>query len=176
MSNDITLTSKESILGDEAATLTSGALFAKGVQAGLVVYLHGDLGAGKTTFVRGVLHALGHVGKVKSPTYTLVESYQIDINEVFNYTFYHFDLYRFTDENEWEAAGFRDYFNPQSVCMVEWPEKAEHVLPTPDVHVQLSMLTLDSNISVSTISDSTMGRKIQFSAASLLGAQCLAHF
>ncbi len=162
MSNDITLTSKESILGNEAATLASGAQFAKGVQAGLVVYLHGDLGAGKTTFVRGVLHALGHVGKVKSPTYTLVEPYQIFVNKVFNYTFYHFDLYRFIDENEWEAAGFRDYFNPQSVCMVEWPEKAEHVLPTPDIHIYLSLYDL--------------GRKITFSAASPLGAQCLTNF
>ena len=171
MSNDITLTSKESILGDEAATLACGEQFAKVVRAGLVVYLHGDLGAGKTTFVRGVLHALGHVGKVKSPTYTLVEPYQILVNKVFNYTFYHFDLYRFIDENEWEEAGFRDYFNPQSICMIEWPEKAEHVLPIPDVHVQLSLFALDS-----TMYDTSMGRKIQFSAASPLGAQCLAHF
>lgn len=169
MSNDITLTSKESILDNEVATLACGARFAEGVQPGLVVYLHGDLGAGKTTFVRGVLHALGHGGKVKSPTYTLVESYQV--NKTFNYTFYHFDLYRFVDENEWEAAGFREYFNPQSVCMVEWPEKAEHILPTPDVHVRLSLLN-----SGTTISDSTMGRKIQFSAASPLGVQCLARF
>jgi tRNA threonylcarbamoyladenosine biosynthesis protein TsaE len=162
MSNDITLTSKESILADEAATLACGAGFAELVQAGLVVYLHGDLGAGKTTFVRGVLHGLGYVGKVKSPTYTLVEMYNND----FNYTLYHFDLYRFIDENEWEAAGFRDYFNPQSVCMIEWPEKAEHVLPTPDINVQLSLHGASA----------TMGRHIQFSAASPLGVQCLAHF
>lgn len=162
MSNDITLSSKQSILDDEAATLVYGERFAKQVQAGLVVYLHGDLGAGKTTFVRGVLHGLGHVGKVKSPTYTLVESYQVIVNKNFNYTFYHFDLYRFIDENEWEAAGFREYFNPQSVCMIEWPEKAEHVLPTPDVHVQLSHYKA--------------GRQIQISAASPLGAQCLTHF
>ena len=162
MSNDITLTSKESILADEAATLACGARFAKVTQSGLVVYLHGDLGAGKTTFVRGVLHSLGYVGKVKSPTYTLVESYPVLINKVFNYTFYHFDLYRFIDENEWEAAGFRDYFNPQSVCMIEWPEKAEHVLPTPDIHIYLSLYDL--------------GRKIQFSAATPLGVQCLTHF
>lgn len=162
MSNDITLASKESILDDEAATLACGARFAKVVQSGLVVYLHGDLGAGKTTFVRGVLHGLGYVGKVKSPTYTLVESYPVLIKNVFNYTFYHFDLYRFIDENEWEAAGFRDYFNPQSVCMIEWPEKAEHVLPIPDVHIQLSLFNT--------------GRKIQFSAASPLGVKCLTHF
>ncbi len=170
MSNDITLTPKDFILSDEAETLACGERFSMRVQAGLVVYLHGDLGAGKTTFVRGVLHGLGHLGKVKSPTYTLVEtyeleSYQIYVNKVFNYTFYHFDLYRFIDENEWEAAGFRDYFNPQSVCMVEWPEKAEHVLPTPDIDVRLSLLNLDSK-----------GRKIQFSAASPLGVQCLKNF
>lgn len=157
MSNDITLS-----LEDEAATLACGARFAKVLQAGLNVYLHGDLGAGKTTFVRGVLHALGHVGKVKSPTYTLVESYFIKFNVESSYNFYHFDLYRFIDENEWEAAGFRDYFNPQSVCMIEWPEKAEHVLPTPDVHVRLSLLN--------------RGRQIQFSAASPLGVRCLAQF
>jgi tRNA threonylcarbamoyladenosine biosynthesis protein TsaE len=162
MSNDITLTSKESILDDEAATLAYGERFANIVQSGLVVYLHGDLGAGKTTFVRGVLHGLGYVGKVKSPTYTLVESYPILVNKVLKYTLYHFDLYRFIDENEWEAAGFRDYFNPQSVCMIEWPEKAEHVLPIPDVHVQLSLFNL--------------GRKIQLTAASSLGVQCLAQF
>ena len=176
MLNDITFTSKEPILdyevlADEAATLACGARFAKVVQAGLVVYLHGDLGAGKTTFVRGVLRGLGHVGKVKSPTYTLVEAYQILVNKVFNYMFYHVDIYRFIDENEWEAAGFREYFNPQSICMIEWPEKAEHVLPSPDVHVQLSLLALGS-----TTLDTSMGRKIQFSAASPLGVQCLTNF
>ena len=166
MSNDITLTSKESILGDEAATLACGARFAEvikfGLANGLIVYLHGDLGAGKTTFTRGVLHGLGYVGKVKSPTYTLVESYEILINKVFNYTFYHFDLYRFTSEDEWEAAGFREYFNRQSICMIEWPEKAEHVLATPDIHVQLSLFNT--------------GRQIQFSAGSELGIECLKHF
>ena len=149
MANDITL-----ILNNEAATLACGDKFSRIVACGLVVYLHGDLGAGKTTFVRGVLHGLGHVGKVKSPTYTLVEPYII-----FNYNIYHFDLYRFTDEEEWDAAGFRDYFNAQSICMIEWPEKAENVLPEPDIHVHLSH------------NQST--RKIQFSAGSALGAQCL---
>ena len=155
--NDITLT-----LNDEAATLACGMRFAHLVKAGLVVYLHGDLGAGKTTFVRGVLHGLGHAGKVKSPTYTLVEPYMIEPNATSSYNLYHFDLYRFTSEEEWDAAGFRDYFNPQSICMVEWPEKAAHVLPEPDIHVRLS--PLDN------------GRKIQFSAGSPLGKQCLEAF
>lgn len=152
--NDITLT-----LNDEAATLACGTHFAHIVKAGLVVYLHGDLGAGKTTFVRGVLHGLGHAGKVKSPTYTLVEPYLIEPNATSSYNLYHFDLYRFTSEEEWDAAGFRDYFNLQSICMIEWPEKAVHVLPEPDIHVKLSLLD--------------NGRKIQFSAGSQLGKQCL---
>ena len=153
-SNDITL-----VLDDEAATLASGARFANILISGLVVYLHGDLGAGKTTFARGVLHGLGYVGKVKSPTYTLVEPYVLESNVKSNYNVYHFDLYRFIDEEEWDAAGFRDYFNPQSICMIEWPEKAAHVLPQPDIHVHLSVQNL--------------GRKIQFIAGSALGTQCL---
>ena len=149
MANDITL-----VLHNEAATLACGDKFSRIMTNGFVVYLHGDLGAGKTTFVRGVLHGLGHVGKVKSPTYTLVEPYTI-----FNYNIYHFDLYRFIDEEEWDAAGFRDYFNAQSICMIEWPDKAENVLPEPDIHVHLSHYQ--------------NARKIQFSAGSALGTQCL---
>ena len=149
MANDITL-----ILDNEVATLACGDKFSCIMANGLVVYLHGDLGAGKTTFVRGVLHGLGHVGKVKSPTYTLVEPYII-----FNYNIYHFDLYRFIDEEEWDAAGFRDYFNAQSICMIEWPEKAENVLPEADIHVHLSLYQ--------------NGRKVHFSAGSPLGKKCI---
>jgi tRNA threonylcarbamoyladenosine biosynthesis protein TsaE len=141
-------------LKDEAATLACGERFSSILVSGLNVYLHGDLGAGKTTFVRGILRGLGYVGKVKSPTYTLVEQYSVS-----NYDFYHFDLYRFNDEEEWDAAGFRDYFNAQSVCMIEWPEKAANVLPAPDIHVKLSMLN--------------NGRKIQFLADSSFGETCL---
>jgi tRNA threonylcarbamoyladenosine biosynthesis protein TsaE len=155
--NNITFAPKEAILADEAATLACGARLASVLVSGLNIYLHGDLGAGKTTFVRGVLHGFGHIGKVKSPTYTLVEPYNI-----FNYQLYHFDLYRFIDEEEWEATGFRDYFNAQSICMIEWPEKAIHVLPAPDIHISLSLFNA--------------GRKIQFSAGSLLGKACLETF
>lgn len=154
MSNDITLT-----LDDEAATLNCGARFAKILQPGIAVYLHGDLGAGKTTFVRGVLRGLGYAGKVKSPTYTLVESYQIEPYAVSKCQLYHFDLYRFTSDDEWDAAGFREYFNAQSVCMIEWPEKAAHVLPAPDIDVALTPYDA--------------GRTIQLLAKSALGAQCL---
>lgn len=121
-------------LADEAATLQAGRDFAKQLSAGMTVYLHGDLGAGKTTFVRGVLQGLGHEGKVKSPTYTLVEPY-----ELANFQLYHFDLYRFTDEYEWDAAGFSEYFNEMSVCMVEWPEKAGTLLPKPSFDVELKL-------------------------------------
>ncbi len=164
MSNDITLNSKEAILADEAATLACGERFSRFLVSELTVYLHGDLGAGKTTFVRGVLHGLGYFGKVKSPTYTLVEIYElescvIESNVKSRYNLYHFDLYRFIDEEEWDAAGFRDYFNPQSICMIEWPEKAAPVLPEPDIHVRFSMFK--------------EARKIQFSAGSLLGQACL---
>ncbi|PCI55721.1 MAG: tRNA (adenosine(37)-N6)-threonylcarbamoyltransferase complex ATPase subunit type 1 TsaE [Methylophilaceae bacterium] len=121
-------------LADEAATLEAGRTFAKQLNPGLVVYLHGDLGAGKTTFARGVLQGLGHVGKVKSPTYTLVEPYALAELNV-----YHFDLYRFIDENEWDIAGFSEYFNNSSICMVEWPEKAGNILPSPDFDIKLSL-------------------------------------
>lgn len=153
MDNNFTLD-----LADEAATLHFGMVMAKAMQPNLTIYLHGDLGAGKTTLVRGLVHALGYAGKVKSPTYTLVESYEIS-NEVCNFNLYHFDLYRFNDEEEWDAAGFRDYFNAQSVCLIEWPEKAENILPTPDMNV---IFTIKSS-----------GRSLNVSAHSALGQQCL---
>lgn len=124
------------VLVDEAATLQFGVQFAQKLQPGLTIYLHGDLGAGKTTFTRGVLHGLGHVGKVKSPTYNLLEPYALA-----KFNLYHFDLYRFTDEEEWNNAGFREYFNADSICMIEWPEKAQNVLPAADLDVTLSHLS-----------------------------------
>lgn len=121
-------------LANEAATLAAGRQFAAQLRAGLTIYLHGDLGAGKTTFVRGVLQGLGYTGKVKSPTYSLVEPYSFS-----GYSFYHFDLYRFKDEEEWELAGFREYFNADSISFVEWPSKAIHLLPKPDVDIKLAL-------------------------------------
>lgn len=120
------------VLPDELSTIQAGRQLAKGIMAGTTVYLHGDLGAGKTTFVRGVLQGLGYEGKVKSPTYTIVEPYVFADKQA-----YHFDLYRFTDDDEWEAAGFRDYFHAHSICMIEWPEKAAHLLPMADIDIVL---------------------------------------
>ena len=120
-------------LPDAAATEALGAALAAGVSPGRVLHLRGDLGTGKTTLVRGLLRALGYAGRVKSPSYTLVEPYKLS-----SLHFYHFDFYRFKDRSEWLSSGFREYFNPQAVCVVEWPEKAEGLLSPPDVEIELS--------------------------------------
>ena len=117
---------------DAAATAALGAALATGAAGGRVLYLRGDLGAGKTTLVRGLLRSLGYAGRVKSPTYTLVEPYDLS-----SLHFYHFDFYRLENRSEWLNAGFREYFNAHSMCVVEWPERAEDLLPLPDVDVRL---------------------------------------
>jgi len=121
-------------LPDEAATLALGERLGRALEAGLSIWLQGDLGAGKTTLTRGVLRGLGFAGRVKSPTYTLVELYELS-----RFNLYHFDLYRFADPDEWEDAGFREYFNPTSVCLVEWPDKADGRLPQPDLRVRFDI-------------------------------------
>ena len=121
-------------LASEEATLALGAALAKGALPGRVLFLSGDLGAGKTTLVRGLLRALGWSGRVKSPTYALVEIYAVS-----RLDFYHFDFYRFKDREEWVNSGFREHFNPDSLCVVEWPEKAGGLLPPPDLHLTLEL-------------------------------------
>ena len=112
-------------------------------KAGMVIHLRGDLGAGKTMLVRALLHALGYTGRVKSPTYTLLEQY-----EAGGLHLRHFDLYRFRSEEEWEAAGFCDEFNGCNVCMVEWPEKAQSLVPQADVEIIFEILPNGRNISL----------------------------
>jgi tRNA threonylcarbamoyladenosine biosynthesis protein TsaE len=121
-------------LPDEAATLRLGAALAVGVAPGRTLYLQGDLGAGKTTLVRGLLRALGHAGRVKSPSYPLLELYVVSRLHL-----YHFDFYRFKNEAEWQESGFREYFNAQSACVVEWPERAGGLLPPPSLAIRLQI-------------------------------------
>jgi len=122
------------ILDDETATIALGAALAPCMQPGLVVWLDGDLGAGKTTLVRGLLRALGETGPVKSPTYALVE-----IHVVSGLNLYHFDFYRFNQPEEYLDAGLDEYFAGDGVCLVEWPERACPYLPVADLHIRLTV-------------------------------------
>lgn len=103
----------------------------------LNISLEGDLGAGKTSFARYLIQAMGHEGKVKSPTYTLCEPYPLQFKD-HAITIYHFDLYRMRDPLEWQEAGFAEHFDVPGICLIEWPEKAEGTLPGFDIQIQLS--------------------------------------
>jgi tRNA threonylcarbamoyladenosine biosynthesis protein TsaE len=112
----------------EEEMLACGAALANAIEHGAIVFLYGPLGTGKTTFTRGFLRGLGYHAKVKSPTYTLVEPY--DVNGT---TIYHFDLYRLTDSEELEHIGIREYFKSDAICLIEWPDKGFPLLPVPDL-------------------------------------------
>lgn len=142
-------------LPDEAATLAFGENLALGVQHGLFIALSGELGSGKTTLARGILRGLGYEGKVKSPTYTLVELYKLS-----RLNLYHFDLYRFKESREWLEAGFRDNFDSHNVCVVEWPERALDLLPGADLSVSLV--------------EEGGGRRVRIVAHTEAGKNCLA--
>jgi tRNA threonylcarbamoyladenosine biosynthesis protein TsaE len=120
-------------LRDARATEHFGARLAPHLRGGMVVTLNGELGTGKTTLVRGLLHARGVRGAIKSPTYTLVEHYPIS-----SLYFYHFDFYRLGNPDEWDDAGMADYFRDDAVCLVEWPERVAGLLATPDLALSLS--------------------------------------
>jgi len=139
---------------DEQATVAMGKQLAKIVrdelEQGVVVYLNGDLGAGKTTLTRGFVQGLGHKGKVKSPTYTLVEPYDLGEWQV-----YHFDLYRLADPEELEYMGIRDYFTQRSNCFIEWPEKGVGLLAKADLTINMAYQGEQRTIEI--IAHSTLG-------------------
>ena len=124
------------------------------INAPLLILLNGDLGAGKTTLSRGILNGLGHRGSVKSPTYTLVEPYDLEIGKVF-----HFDLYRLVDPEELYDIGFNDYLTESQLCMIEWPDKGGSLLPKADISLQIN-----SNVT---------GRQVILTAQTSLGSQCV---
>lgn len=120
----------------EHDTLQFGIVLAHAIAAGAIIYLHGELGAGKTTLARGILRGLGYQDKVKSPTYTLVEPYHIAGRAIF-----HFDLYRLLTPSDLQQLGIQEYFTPTSITLVEWPEKGADLLPEPDLNCYIESTT-----------------------------------
>jgi tRNA threonylcarbamoyladenosine biosynthesis protein TsaE len=142
------------VLPDASATLELGARVASCARPGFKLYLSGDLGTGKTTLVRGLLRALGCNEPVRSPTFTVVELYELS-----SLYLYHYDFYRFKSPDEWGDAGFREQFSSAAMCVVEWPEKAEGRLPPPDLAIHLE--------------HAERGRVAHLSARTASGVRCL---
>jgi tRNA threonylcarbamoyladenosine biosynthesis protein TsaE len=144
-------------LSDPAATERAGAALAPALRGGMIVTLSGELGAGKTTLARGLVRALGWQGPVKSPSYALVEQYQFP-----SIYFYHFDFYRFERSEEWDSTGFAEYFRPDAVALIEWPERVSERLPEIDIALRLA--------------HAEPGRTLELRAWTAVGSACLAQF
>ena len=149
---------RKDFLEDETATAQLGAALGRLLQPGMTIHLQGDLGAGKTFLTREMLRAMGHTGRVKSPTYTLLEPYSVELQgrpvEIL-----HFDLYRMSSPQEFIEAGFREYFGSDKICIVEWPEQAGNLLPSADIDLFIAA--------------ENEGRTVELRANSELGATCL---
>lgn len=143
-------------LDSEAATINLGRLLAPALDATGVIFLSGGLGAGKTTLCRGLLRGLGYDGAVKSPTFTLVEPYELERGSV-----YHFDLYRLAHPDELDYLGAEDYFAAEALCLIEWPERGAGFLPTPDLELTLTVT-------------SEASRQLQLRAQTLKGERAMA--
>jgi len=122
----------EFFIKGESEMMRFGGALSKACEGGEIIYLHGELGAGKTTMVRGYLRQMGHEGAVKSPTYTLVEHYSYNGKII-----YHFDLYRLGDGEELEYMGIRDYFHQKAICLLEWPERGRGYIPSADIDITI---------------------------------------
>ena len=131
-----------------------GEALGRVITAPMVIYLSGQLGMGKTTLARGILRAFGHQGAVKSPTYTLVEPYELDHSNL-----YHFDLYRLGDPEELEYMGIRDYFSRDSIVLVEWPDRGRGILPPADISISIER--------------TENGRILHFEACGAAGVECV---
>ena len=128
-------------LANENSTLALGENLSKNISNGLLIFLKGDLGVGKTTLVRGFLRSLGYRGRVKSPTYSLIEQYILILN-----TINHFDLYRFSNPEELLSSGFSEYVDQVNVNIIEWPEKASDIISNPDVTIEIKYDDIRSRI------------------------------
>lgn len=144
-------------LPTESDMFTFAAHLAACIEAGAIIFLYGSLGAGKTTFARGFLRALGYTDKVKSPTFTLVEMYDFDSRTIF-----HFDLYRLEEARELKDIGIEEYFIPNAICLIEWPEKGAPFLPDPDLacYIEFTNEGRELNVEAYTIKGEAIIKKL----------------
>lgn len=141
------------VLENEPAMLAFGEKFARACGDTAIIFLYGNLGAGKTTLSRGFLHGRGITGPVKSPTYTLVEPYELGDQKIF-----HFDFYRVRDADELEYIGIKDYFIPKAICLIEWPDSGAGLLPPPDVSCYIEACSVGRKLKLEAYSE--RGKKI----------------